>query len=116
MVMFYHSVVASIIFYAVVFWVSVVKTSNKRHGDDINRLYKLIRKAGSVIRMELESLLEVSERRMLWNLLNILNNMLHPLYATLESYWSTFSRRLRSHRITAECHRTLKELSNSSFF
>jgi len=47
---FYHSVVASVIFYAVVCWGSRVKAA------DANRLNKLIRKAGSVLGVELESL------------------------------------------------------------
>ncbi|KAK3534430.1 hypothetical protein QTP86_015221, partial [Hemibagrus guttatus] len=51
--------VASIIFCAVVCWGSRVKTA------DANRLNKLIREAGSVIGVELMSLDEVSERRML---------------------------------------------------
>ncbi|KAI3370482.1 hypothetical protein L3Q82_025245 [Scortum barcoo] len=41
--MFYHSVVSSIIFYAVVCWGSRLKTA------DTNRLNKLIRRAGSVL-------------------------------------------------------------------
>ncbi|KAK3558139.1 hypothetical protein QTP86_009861 [Hemibagrus guttatus] len=64
--MFYHSVVASVIFCAVVCWGSRVKTA------DANRLNKLIRKAGSVMGVELESLIEVSERRMLRKLFSIL--------------------------------------------
>ncbi|KAK3556816.1 hypothetical protein QTP70_021755 [Hemibagrus guttatus] len=67
--MFYHSVVASVIFYPVVCWGSRVETA------DANRLNKLIGKAGSVIGVELESLADVSERRMLWKLLSILENM-----------------------------------------
>ncbi|KAI3371908.1 hypothetical protein L3Q82_006781 [Scortum barcoo] len=56
---FYHSVVSSIIFYAVVCWGSRLKTA------DTNRVNKLIRRAGSVLGVELESVVEVSERRML---------------------------------------------------
>ena len=50
---FYHSVVASLIFYAVVCWGSRVKAA------DANRLSKLIRRAGSVLGVKLESLVEV---------------------------------------------------------
>lgn len=94
--MFYHLLVASVIFYAVVCWGSRVKTANA------NRLSKLIRKAGSVL--EVEPLVEVSQRRMLRKLLSILN-VSHPLHATLESHLSTYSCRLRLPRSTTEHHR-----------
>ncbi|KAI3360539.1 hypothetical protein L3Q82_002282 [Scortum barcoo] len=71
--MFYHSVVSSVIFYAAVCWGSRLKTA------DTNRLNKLIRRPGSVLGVELESVAEVSERRMLRKLLSIS----HLLYATL---------------------------------
>jgi len=74
--MFYHSVVSSVIFYAVVCWGSRLKAA------DANRLNKLVRKAGSVPGVELESFVEVSERRMLRKLLNIMDNTSHPLHAT----------------------------------
>jgi len=98
--MFYHSVVTSVIFYAVVCWGSRVKAA------DANRLNKLIRKAGSVLGVELKSLGEVSERRMLSKLLSIMDNASHPLHSTLASYQSTFSRRLRVPRCTTERHRS----------
>ena len=48
--MLYHSVVASVIYYAVVFWGSRVKAA------DADRLNKLIRKVRSALGVELESL------------------------------------------------------------
>lgn len=51
-----------------------------------NRLEKLIRLAGSVMGVDLESLLELSERRMLRKLFSILDNASHTLHVTLESY------------------------------
>jgi len=51
--MFYHLVVASIIFYA------VVCLGNRVKAADANRLNKLIRKAGAVLGVELESVVEV---------------------------------------------------------
>jgi len=102
----YCSVVASVIFYAVVCWGSRVKAA------DAKRLNKLIRKAVYVLGVELESLVEVPERRMLSNLLSIMDNASHPLHATLKSYQSTFSHRLRLPRCTTECH----QLYNSSPF
>jgi len=97
--MFSHWVVTSAIFYAVVCWGSRVKAA------DANRLNKLIRKAGSVLGVELDSLVEVLERRMLSELLSIMDNASHPLHATMVSDQSTFSRRLRLPRCTTECHR-----------
>ncbi|KAI3376037.1 hypothetical protein L3Q82_016569, partial [Scortum barcoo] len=81
--MFYHSVVSSVIFYAAVCWGSRLKTA------DTNRLNKLIRRAGSVLGVELKSVVEVSERRMLRKLLSIMDNVSHPLHATLTSCQSS---------------------------
>ncbi|KAK3519909.1 hypothetical protein QTP70_006663 [Hemibagrus guttatus] len=67
--MFYYSVVGSVIFYAVVCWGSGVKTA------DANSI-KLIKRAASVMGVELESLLEVSERRILRKLLCLIKNVL----------------------------------------
>ncbi|KAK7901917.1 hypothetical protein WMY93_018686 [Mugilogobius chulae] len=61
--MFYNSVVASAIFYGVVCWGSGVKVA------DTNRLNKLVKKAGSVLGVELEPVGEVAERRILKKLL-----------------------------------------------
>ncbi|KAI3374361.1 hypothetical protein L3Q82_005960 [Scortum barcoo] len=83
--MFYHSVVSSIIFYAAVCWGSRLKTAG-----DTNRLNKLIRRPGSVLGVELESVVEVSERRMLRKLLSIMDNVCHLLHATLTSCQSSF--------------------------
>ena len=72
---------------------------------DANRLNKLIRRAGSVLGVDQESLAVVSEGRMLRKLLGILDNGSHPLHATLVSYRSTFSHRLRSPKTTTQRHR-----------
>jgi len=107
--MFRHSVVSSVTFYAVVCWGSRLKPA------DASRLNKLVRKAGSVLGVELESLVEVSDRRMLRKLLSITDNTSHPLHATLESYRSTFSRRLRAPRSPTERHRRSFYLWPSNF-
>ena len=57
--MFYESVVASAILFAVVCWGSRLRAA------DANRLNKLIRKASDVVGVELDSLSAVSDRRML---------------------------------------------------
>ena len=54
--MFYRSVVESALFYAVACWGGSIK---KR---DVSRLDKLVRKAGSVVGTELESLTSVAEQ------------------------------------------------------
>lgn len=94
--MFYNSVIANVIFYV---WGSRVKTA------DASRLNKLIRSAGSVLGVELETLVEVSERRMLRKCLSILKNPSHPLHAILECCQSTYSHRLRPLRSSTERHR-----------
>ena len=87
--MFYQSVVASILFYAVVCWGGSIK---KR---DAGRLDRLVRKAGAVVGTELDCLTTVAERRTLSRLLTLLDND-HPLHRTLNRQRSTFSGRLLS--------------------
>ena len=70
--MFYQSVVASTIFFAVVSWGAGIKAK------DANRLNKLIKKAGSVVGSELITLEEVVEDRMLSKLLAIMDPASHP--------------------------------------
>lgn len=59
--MFDHSVVASILFYAVVCWGGSTKKSDDR------RLDRLVKKAGSVVGAELESITSVADKRTLSN-------------------------------------------------
>ena len=66
--MFYQSVVASAIFFGLVCWGSRLRAA------DANKINKIIRKAGSVPRVQIDSLLVVSERRMLCKLHSILDN------------------------------------------
>ena len=72
--MFYQSVVASTIFFAMVSRGAGIKTK------DANRLNKLIKKAGSVVGSKLVTLEEVAEDRMLAKLLVIMDNVSHPLH------------------------------------
>jgi len=65
--------VASTFFYSVVCWGDSIR---KR---DTNRLDRLIRRAGSVVGMKLESVVAVAERRTLDKLLAIINEVGHPL-------------------------------------
>ena len=85
---FYQSVVASVLFFAVVCW------GNSIGASDTNRLNKLNRNAGSVIDYKQDTLEAVMERRTLKELLSIMDNPLHPLQLTLVRQRSTFSRRL----------------------
>lgn len=93
--MFYESVVASAIIYAVVCLGSSLPVR------DTNRLNRII-KGGQVVREELNSLVEVSERRMLSKIKTILDFPLHPLYNVRTSYRSSFSKRFLC---TTERHR-----------
>ena len=97
--MFYESVVASAIFFAVTCWGSGMRIA------DTNRLERLIRRAGDVVGEELDTLTTVAERRMLSRFQSILDNVSHPLYDTLALQRSTFSRRFLSPRCTTERHR-----------
>uniref|UniRef100_A0A8C4X371 B30.2/SPRY domain-containing protein n=1 Tax=Erpetoichthys calabaricus TaxID=27687 RepID=A0A8C4X371_ERPCA len=88
--MFYQTVVASALFYAVVFWGGSIKRK------DASRLDKLVRKASSMVGMELDSLTSVAERRALSRLLSIMENPLHPLNSIISRQRSSFSDRLLS--------------------
>jgi len=87
--MFYQSVVASVLFYAVVCWGGSVK---KR---DAGRLDRLVRRAGAV-GLELDCLTSVAEKRTLSRLLTILDNDHHPRHRPLNGQRSIFSGRLLS--------------------
>lgn len=63
-----------VFFYMVVCWGSRVMVT------DTNRLNKLIRKAGSVLGVELVTLVKVSERRVLTEPLSIMGNLSHPIH------------------------------------
>ncbi|XP_051787946.1 uncharacterized protein LOC127529166 [Erpetoichthys calabaricus] len=83
--MFYQTVVTSALFYAVVCWGGSIK---KR---DASRLDKLVRKAGSIVGMELDSLTSMAERRALSRLLSIMENPLHLLNRIISRQRSSFS-------------------------
>ena len=103
--MFYQSVVASVLFYAVVCWGG---SSKKR---DTGRLDRLVRRAGSVVGTELDSLVTVAERRTLDKLLSILDNTHHPLHNTFTRQRSVFSGRLLSR--SSSTNRPTNTLKNS---
>ncbi|XP_034088755.1 uncharacterized protein LOC117557164 [Gymnodraco acuticeps] len=85
---FYRSVVASALFFAVVCWGGSIRAG------DTSRINKLIRKAGSVIGIKLDPFEAVVERRTLNRLLSIMDNPTHPLHLQLDSQRSSFSNRL----------------------
>jgi len=93
--LFYQSVVASVLHFAIVCWGSSIGAG------DTSRLNKLVRKAGSIIGCQLEHLEQVVERRTLKKLVSILDNPDHPLHHLLQGQRSTFSRRL----LTLRCHK-----------
>ncbi|KAI4898474.1 hypothetical protein NFI96_008605, partial [Prochilodus magdalenae] len=88
--MFYQTVVSSCLFYAVVCWGGSIK---KR---DQMRLDKLVRRAGSVVGVELDSVVKVAERRTLHKLLCIMDDDGHPLHTIIMDRRSKFSGRLLS--------------------
>ena len=99
---FYQSVMASAIYFAVVCWGSSISAR------DASRINKLIRKAGSVMGLKLETFESVMSRRSLNKLLSIMDNPDHPLHNTVQGQRSSFSNRL----IQFRCH---KERFKKSF-
>ncbi|TWW73990.1 hypothetical protein D4764_15G0013860 [Takifugu flavidus] len=87
--MFYQSVVASVLSYAVVCWGGSVTKA------DLSRLEKLIRRASSVVGMKLKPLATVAERRTIDKLRSIMGNVRHPLHTVIHSQRSLISQRLR---------------------
>ena len=86
--MFYRSVVASVIFFAVVCWGGGIGTCGA------NKPGKLVRKASSVVGMELDSVEAVTEKSMRRKLKTTMDHHSHPLYVELRQLRSTFSHRL----------------------
>ncbi|TWW54882.1 hypothetical protein D4764_0125750, partial [Takifugu flavidus] len=87
--MFYQSVVASVLSYAVVCWGGSATKA------DLSRLEKLIRRASSVVGMKLKPLATVAERRTIDKLRSIMDNVHHPLHTVIHSQRSLISQRLR---------------------
>ncbi|KAI3359517.1 hypothetical protein L3Q82_013909 [Scortum barcoo] len=97
--MFYQSVVASVLFYTVVCWGGSISKK------DTSRLDKLIRRAGSVVGMKLDSLVTVAELRTLDKLLDIMDNASHPLHTVISNQRSLFSERLLLPKYDVLCYR-----------
>ncbi|KAI3352018.1 hypothetical protein L3Q82_020842 [Scortum barcoo] len=109
---FLPAVVASVLFYTVVCWGGSISKK------DTSRLDKLIRRAGSVVGMKLDSLVTVAESRTLDKLLDIMDNASHPLHTVISNQRSLFSERLckcRTNRLKnslcPSCHHTLQLLT-----
>ena len=96
---FYQSVVSSTIFFVAVCWGRSIRAS------DTNRLEKIIKKAGSVLGLRLESFESVVERRTLNKLLSIIDNDQHPRHHTVVRQRSTFSHRLLQLRCPRDRYR-----------
>jgi len=91
----YQSVMASAIYFAVVCWGSSISAR------DDSRINKLIRKAGTVIGLKMETFESVMNKRSLNKLLSIMDNPSHPLHKILQGQQSSFSNRL----IQLRCHK-----------
>ena len=92
---FYQSVAASALYFAVVCWRSSIVAG------DTNRLNKQIKKAGSIIGCKPDTSEVVVERRTLIKLLSVMDNPDHPLHHLLDGQRSTFSNRL----VQLRCHK-----------
>ncbi len=66
------------------------------------RLDKLVRKSGSVVGAELDTLTSVAEKRILCKILSILDNVHHPLHQNFYRQRSSFSDRLLSLACSAD--------------
>lgn len=112
--MFYDSVVARLIFYAVGCWGGSMKVVEAK------KLNKLIRKAGSEVAGQLGSLETVTESsQTLSRLWAIMENTDHPLHSVVAKLKSTFSLRLTRVKCSTQRHRrsflpTVARLYNSS--
>merc|ERR1712035_214296 len=96
---FYKSVVESAISFAAICWGSGIRTR------DLNRINKLIKKAGSVLGVALEPLELIIQRRMLQKLIKIMEDSSHPLHNTVKKQKSVFSERLVQVRCKTERYR-----------
>ena len=96
---FYQSVVASTIFFDTLCWGSSIRAS------DSNRLDKIIKRAGSVFGLRVESFETVVERRTLNKLLSVMDNDQHPLHHMVDRQQSTFSHRLLQLRCQRDRYR-----------
>ena len=85
---FFHSAVASALFFSVAVWEGGLKKAER------DRLNKVVAKANSIVGGGLDSLEAVAERRRHSKLKSILDNPSHPLFLELSSRRSVFSQRL----------------------
>ncbi|KAI4880336.1 hypothetical protein NFI96_004093 [Prochilodus magdalenae] len=88
--MFYQTVVSSCLFYAVMCWGGSISKRDEMRRD------KLVKRAGSVVGVELDSVVKVAERRTLHKLLSIMDDDEHPLHTIIIDTRSKFSGRLLS--------------------
>ena len=86
--MFYQSILASVLFYAVVCWGNGLKTEDK------NKINKLIRKAGSIIGVMPDPLEKILDKRMGQKIRRIMNCVDHPMQTVFSALKSSFSDRL----------------------
>ncbi|XP_029924017.1 olfactory receptor 52K2-like [Myripristis murdjan] len=112
--MFYQTVVASTLFFAVVCWGVGLRRR------EANKLNKLVKKAQSVVGVKLSTLQEMTEDRIRAKFLSIIDNTPHPLHKTLDSLQSTFSHRYRLPRCSRERYRksfipTATQMYSSSY-
>lgn len=73
--------------------ITVVCSGSKLRVADTKKRNKLICKGSNVVVAQLDSLREVSERRILSKLQTILDNPSHPFHLMLDSHRSTFNKR-----------------------
>lgn len=85
---FYLGAVASVLFYAVLSWGGSISA------EDRNRINKLIKKAGSVIVLSLDSVDTILDKRMRTKVRTVLSSKDHPLHSVFNGLKSSFSNRM----------------------
>lgn len=96
---FYHSIVASALFYATVCW---APGSTER---DKNKLNRLVKRASSVLGCPLDSVDEVKRKRVLDKVKSIMTNTFHPMHTSLVTLRSSVSGRLKHPQCKTERYR-----------
>ncbi|KAI4900366.1 hypothetical protein NFI96_031824 [Prochilodus magdalenae] len=106
---FFHTVVASAIFYGVVCWGSSISTADRK------RLDQLLKRAGSVLGSPLDPVQVVGDRRMFSKLASMLENDSHPMHETLAALGSSFSTRLLHPKCVEERYRRyIRKMNNAA--
>lgn len=94
--MYTQGIVASVLFYVVLCW------GGSMTAEDRNRINKLIKKAGSVVGLSLDSVDIILNKRMTTKLRTVLSLTDHPLRSIFNELKSSFSGRMLMPRCSTQ--------------